>query len=115
MKVIRGTTPSWDIIFKDADGVVVDPTTYSEVRVEIYNQKDGSETVKFTTETPPPTGWSALTVTPAKVAFKIPEAKSSSAKSGDNRIDVWTRTPLGGIDCQVAARFIEFIDAKDGA
>lgn len=114
VKDIKGTTPTFTIAFYDASGAVINPSTaYDKIEVLLYNVASDTLIVKFSTETPGEgDDWEEITPTATEVDVIFPEEITLAAESGDNRIEVWTETALGVIDCSTAI-FNEFIDAKN--
>jgi len=114
IKVIKGTTPTFTMTFHDATGAVINPSTaYTLIEVLLYSVASDLLVVKFSTSTPGEgDDWEEITPTATEVDIVFPEAITLAAKSGDNRIEVWTETSDGIIDCSTAI-FNEFIDAKN--
>ena len=113
MKTIRGTTPSFNISFYDANGLLVDPTSaYTQIEIKLYNIHTGTEIVNYSTKDPLPDGYILLVPDSDGVDIVIPAANTLETESGDNRIEVWTTDTAGIIECNTCV-FNEFIDAKD--
>lgn len=109
---IRGTTPSYTVLFRDSNRKIIAPTSYALIEIYIYNMATGTEIVKYTTESPTPEGFQSLTPGSERIDFTIPEALSLIAESGDTRIEVWTEDQNGIIEADTEI-FNEFIDAQN--
>jgi hypothetical protein len=108
-KDIRKTTPSYTIVIRDDDEAVVDPTTFDEIKVLVYNMASGIMVEQFIY--PAAADYTTLIPTSVDVPFTFTAQNTEDAESGENRIEVWT-TKDSDVSCMTGI-LNEFIDSKD--